>query len=118
MQEGNRRIVIYEPGQETGQTTLGAPTRLPPTKHVVYAIRKDRVSPGEDLLLGEIQAGRWLREYTIRRESISVYPHEDFWVEDEDGIELDIVAVAEKSSGPWERHLTLICARRNTGKQK
>ena len=113
--EGDRRIVLFEPGPIVQNTSLiGECKRQPPTPHVVYAVRNDKPSAAEGMLTLNIQGGEWQREYTIRQESLPVKPTEDWWLEDEDGTRLDIEGIAEKSSGHWARLLVITCVRTNT----
>ena len=112
--EGNRRIVIFEPGAILSNTHVGEIQRRPSIPHVVYAVRKDQISAGEGLVGPNIVGGQWQREYTIREESLPVKPNEDWYIIDEDGSEVKIEGIAEKTSGPWARDLVITCVRTNT----
>ena len=111
--EGNRRIVFFQPGALVDNTSLNR-QRRPPITHVVYAVRKDSAGAGEGTVSGNIIGGNWTREYTIRAESLPLPPSEEWSIEDE-GVYLDIVGIAEKTSGPWARYLTITCVRRSPG---
>lgn len=113
--EGNRRIILCEPGAILEGSKPGEVTRRPPIRRVVYAVRKDKPSAGEGLIGSHMVGGQWFREYTIRAESVSANPTEDWWILDEDGRRLKIDGIAEKTSGPWARYFVLTCVRTDTG---
>ena len=113
--EGNRRIVMFQPGAVLDSSVAGEIKRRPSIPHVVYAVRNDKPSAGEGLVASHFVGGQWQREYTIREESVSAKPNEDWYIEDEDGDQLKIEGIAEKNSGPWARYLVITCVRTTTG---
>lgn len=109
--EGNRRIVLYEPGADTGDNPSGEMQMRPSKAHVVYAVRRDRDTVGDGLLGTNIVGGQWKRHYTFREKSVNGIPNESWSLEDEEGVPLKIEGVFEKTSGPWARYITIVCER-------
>ena len=109
--EGNRRVVLYQPGLETGTNPSGEAQSRPDIPHVVYAVRRDLNSVGDGLLGTNVVGHEWKRNYTFREKSLPVKPDETWRMEDEDGTPLKIEGVFEKTSGPWARYLTIVCER-------
>lgn len=106
--EGDRRVVLLEPGPTTpddyGQVIAGEPVR-----HVVWAIRRDR--GGSEGLQADTQVGEWQTEFRVRREGIEHVSHK--WsIEDEQGRAWDIESVAEIPT-PRHRWLRLYCVARS-----
>ena len=114
MPEGNRRIVLQEPAP-TGETgPFGGVKQGPPIPHVVWAVRNDKPSAGEGMLAAGVEGGAWRTEYTIRAETVSKRPTEDWSVVDESGQELRLEGVFEVNSGSRARRLVLVCERTST----
>ena len=112
--EGNRRIVLQEPAPTGEKDSFGQRKQGPAIPHPVWAVREDKPSAGEGMLATGIEGGVWARHYTIREESVSKRPTEDWWVIDEDGVRLELSGVFEKHSGPRARRLVLVCERTGT----
>ena len=112
--EGNRRIVLMEPQPTGEQGALGSVREGPPKAHATWAVREDKPSLGEGLVASMVQGGSWKVYYTIREESVSPRPTEDWSVVDEDGQPLRLEGVFEANTGSRRRKLLLVCERTST----
>lgn len=114
---GNRRIVLREP-QPTGERDAsGAIKKGEPKNHVVYAVREKASNVGgggsEGLIAADVLGGEWRRIYKFREDAVLGIVDETWSVIDENGIELDIEAVAEVNSGARRRWLQITCERKS-----
>ena len=103
-----------EPDRTGERDSYGALVEGPPIAHPVWAVREDKPSGAEGLVAPGVEGGSWAVHYTIREESVSKRPTEDWWVVDENGQRLELEGVFEKNSGPRARRLVLVCERTGT----
>ena len=113
---GNRRIVLLEP-QPTGERdAAGSVRKGVPTTHIVHAIREKASSIGsggtEGLIAPDVLGGEWRRKYKFPEDAVIGIVDETWGVIDENGIELDIEAVAEVNSGARRRWIQITCERK------
>ncbi|WP_425154854.1 phage head completion protein [Candidatus Palauibacter sp.] len=104
--EGDRRLVLLEPGQPT-EDEYGEVIPGLAIQHVVWALRMDR--GGREGLVADTMVGVWQTRFRVRRDGIAAADH-TWTVVDEEGREWDIEAVAEVPMPP-RRWLNLYCAR-------
>ncbi|WP_425152896.1 phage head completion protein [Candidatus Palauibacter sp.] len=104
--EGDRRLVLLEPGQPTQDEY--SEVDGPPIEHVAWALRMDR--GGREGVIADTMVGEWHTRFRVRRDGIESLDHR--WeVRDEDGRIWDIEAVNEVPMPP-RRWLHLYCVRR------
>ena len=94
--EGDRRIILLEPGPTT-QDDYGQVRPGPPIPHVVWATRRDR--GGREGLQADTQVGEWQAVFKIRR-AAGGDVNQKWSIEDERGRTWDIEFVSEVPRPP------------------
>lgn len=126
---GNRRIVLREPDPTGERSALGEASKEPYIDHVVWAVREP-FRGGADVeglvaanVLG-VDARRVYtfpedalpRSRTIRGKAHRIAVTEDWKALDEEGVELNVEAVGEATTGPRRRRLRVVCARQTSSR--
>ena len=124
---GNRRLVLREPAPTGERSGLGESREGPYIEHVVWAVREPFTGSGdiEGLVAGGVLGVDGRRVYrfpedaiprsrTVNGEVMRIALNEDWKAVDEAGVELNIEAVGEATTGPRRRWLRVVCARQTS----